>query len=102
MKICKIAESSGSLGRFGSPPQARVCSPGLRAVYSCLTKNPALKHEYATRKAFAQHTRARWEYKTSTLSSLMESLFIIFLGLIVGVILISMYLLLFQMSNNFQ
>ncbi len=42
------------------------------------------------------------EYKTSALSSMMEPLIIIFLGLIVGVILISMYLPLFQMSNNFQ
>jgi type IV pilus assembly protein PilC len=41
------------------------------------------------------------EYKTSTLSSMMEPLIIIFLGLIVGVILISMYLPLFQMSNSF-
>jgi type IV pilus assembly protein PilC len=42
------------------------------------------------------------EYKTTTLSSMMEPLIITFLGLIVGVILISMYLPLFQMSNNFQ
>ena len=42
------------------------------------------------------------EYKTSTLSSAMEPLIIIFLGLIVGVILIAMYLPLFQMSNSFQ
>jgi len=42
------------------------------------------------------------EYKTSTLSSMMEPLIIIFLGLVVGVILISMYLPLFQMSNSFQ
>jgi len=42
------------------------------------------------------------EHKTSTLSSVMEPLIIIFLGLIVGVILISMYLPLFQMSNSFQ
>ena len=42
------------------------------------------------------------EYKTSTLSSMMEPLIIIFLGLIVGVILVSMYLPLFQMSNTFQ
>jgi type IV pilus assembly protein PilC len=42
------------------------------------------------------------EYKTSTLSSMMEPLIIIFLGLIVGVILISMYLPLFQMSSGFQ
>jgi type IV pilus assembly protein PilC len=41
------------------------------------------------------------EYKTSTLSSLMEPLIIVFLGLIVGVILISMYWPLFQMSNSF-
>ncbi|MDB5002074.1 MAG: gspF [Mucilaginibacter sp.] len=42
------------------------------------------------------------EFKTSTISSMMEPLIIIFLGLIVGVILISMYLPLFQMSNSFQ
>ena len=42
------------------------------------------------------------EYKTSTLSSMMEPLIIIFLGLIVGLILVSMYLPLFQMSNTFQ
>jgi type IV pilus assembly protein PilC len=42
------------------------------------------------------------EYKTSALSSMMEPLIIIFLGLIVGVILVSMYLPLFQMSNSFQ
>jgi len=41
------------------------------------------------------------EYKTSTLSSVMEPLIIVFLGLIVGVILVSMYLPLFQMSNSF-
>lgn len=42
------------------------------------------------------------EYKTSTLSSMMEPLIIIFLGLVVGLILVSMYLPLFQMSNSFQ
>jgi len=42
------------------------------------------------------------EYKTSTLSSMMEPLIIIFLGLIVGLILVAMYLPLFQMSNSFQ
>ncbi|MDO3645220.1 type II secretion system F family protein [Mucilaginibacter sp. L3T2-6] len=42
------------------------------------------------------------EYKTSTLSSVMEPLIIIFLGLIVGLILIAMYLPLFQMSNTLQ
>jgi uncharacterized integral membrane protein len=33
---------------------------------------------------------------------MVEPLIIIFLGLIVGVILIAMYLPLFQMSNSFQ
>jgi type IV pilus assembly protein PilC len=42
------------------------------------------------------------EYQTSTLSSVMEPLIIIFLGLIVGLILIAMYLPLFQMSNTLQ
>lgn len=42
------------------------------------------------------------EYRTSTISSVMEPLIIILLGLIVGVILIAMYLPMFQMSNSFQ
>jgi len=42
------------------------------------------------------------EYKTSTLSSMMEPLIIVFLGAIVGIILVAMYLPLFQMSNSFQ
>lgn len=41
------------------------------------------------------------EYKTSTLSTVLEPLLIIFLGLVVGTILIAMYLPMFQMSNNF-
>jgi type IV pilus assembly protein PilC len=41
------------------------------------------------------------EYKTNTLSSAMEPLIIIFLGIVVGIILIAMYLPMFQMSNNF-
>jgi type IV pilus assembly protein PilC len=41
------------------------------------------------------------EYRTSTISSFLEPLIIIFLGLVVGVILIAMYLPMFQMSNNF-
>jgi type IV pilus assembly protein PilC len=45
---------------------------------------------------------AEVEFKTATLSKVMEPLIIIFLGIIVGVILISMYLPLFQLSNSFQ
>lgn len=41
------------------------------------------------------------EYKTSTLSNVLEPLLIIFLGLVVGLILIAMYLPMFQMSNSF-
>jgi type IV pilus assembly protein PilC len=41
------------------------------------------------------------EHKTGTISSLLEPLIIIFLGLVVGLILIAMYLPMFQMSNNF-
>lgn len=41
------------------------------------------------------------EYKTSTLSTVLEPLIIIFLGLVVGLILIAMYLPMFQMSNSF-
>lgn len=41
------------------------------------------------------------EYKTSTISTVLEPLIIIFLGLVVGLILIAMYLPMFQMSNSF-
>ncbi|GEM68746.1 general secretion pathway protein GspF [Sphingobacterium mizutaii NBRC 14946 = DSM 11724] len=41
------------------------------------------------------------EYKTSTISTVMEPLIIIFLGLVVGLILVAMYLPMFQMSNSF-
>ncbi len=41
------------------------------------------------------------EHKTSLLGSVVEPILIVFLGLIVCVILISMYLPLFQMSSNF-
>ncbi|WP_285060246.1 type II secretion system F family protein [Pedobacter ginsengisoli] len=41
------------------------------------------------------------EYQTGTISKLIEPLIIIFLGLVVGFILISMYLPMFQMSNGF-
>jgi len=40
------------------------------------------------------------EYKTSMISSLIEQFMIIFLGLIVGTILIAMYLPLFNLSNT--
>lgn len=41
------------------------------------------------------------EHQTSTVSKLIEPLIIIFLGLVVGFILISMYLPMFEMSNSF-
>ncbi|MGM9475214.1 type II secretion system F family protein [Pedobacter sp. GSP4] len=41
------------------------------------------------------------EYKTNGISGLLEPLIIIFLGLVVGVILIAMYLPMFQMSGAF-
>jgi len=40
-------------------------------------------------------------YQTSAISSMLEPLIIIFLGLAVGLILIAMYLPMFQMSNSF-
>lgn len=41
------------------------------------------------------------EYKTSTISNMLEPLIIIFLGFVVGLILIAMYLPMFEMSNSF-
>lgn len=42
------------------------------------------------------------EYQTTSLSSMMEPLFIIVVGFLVGVIMIAMYLPMFQMGNTFQ
>ncbi|WP_290304575.1 type II secretion system F family protein [Mucilaginibacter flavus] len=42
------------------------------------------------------------EYQTASLSSIMEPLFIIVVGFLVGVIMIAMYLPMFQMGNTFQ
>lgn len=56
--------------------------------------------DYFFEKIAAQYTE-EVEYKTSTISSFLEPLIIIFLGLVVGLILIAMYLPMFQMSNSF-
>ena len=42
------------------------------------------------------------EYQTSTLSSIIEPFIILFLGIVVGVIVVAMYLPLFQMSNSIK
>lgn len=56
--------------------------------------------DYFFEKIATQYTD-EVEYKTNTISSLLEPLIIIFLGLVVGIILIAMYLPMFQMSNSF-
>ena len=56
--------------------------------------------DYFFEKISVQYTE-EVEYRTNTISSLLEPFIIIFLGLIVGVILIAMYLPMFQMSNSF-
>ena len=56
--------------------------------------------DYFFEKIANQYTE-EVEYRTGTISSFLEPLIIIFLGLVVGVILIAMYLPMFQMSNSF-
>lgn len=58
------------------------------------------KLEYFFEQLSKQYTE-EVEYQTNTISALLEPLIIIFLGLAVGVILIAMYLPMFQMSNSF-
>jgi len=54
---------------------------------------------------FFEHIASQYvqevEHQTGTISKLIEPLIIIFLGLVVGFILVSMYLPMFQMSNSF-
>lgn len=56
--------------------------------------------DYFFEKIASQYTE-EVEYRTGTISSFLEPLIIIFLGLVVGLILIAMYLPMFQMSNSF-
>jgi len=58
------------------------------------------KLEYFFGQLSEQYTE-EVEYKTNAISGLLEPLIIIFLGLVVGVILIAMYLPMFQMSSSF-
>ena len=57
------------------------------------------KLEYFFEQLSSQYTE-EVEYKTNAISGLLEPLIIIFLGLAVGLILIAMYLPMFQMSNS--
>jgi len=56
--------------------------------------------DYFFEKIAQQYTE-EVEFKTNAISSLLEPIIIIFLGLVVGLILIAMYLPMFQMSNSF-
>lgn len=56
--------------------------------------------EYFFEQLSEQYTE-EVEYKTNAISGLLEPLIIIFLGIVVGVILIAMYLPMFQMSSSF-
>lgn len=58
------------------------------------------KLEFFFEKISQQYTE-EIEYQTSTISTILEPIIIIFLGLVVGLILIAMYLPMFQMSNSF-
>jgi len=58
------------------------------------------KLEYFFEQLSSQYTE-EVEYKTNAISGLLEPLIIIFLGMAVGIILIAMYLPMFQMSNSF-
>jgi type IV pilus assembly protein PilC len=58
------------------------------------------KLEYFFEQLANQYTE-EVTYQTNAISSMLEPLIIIFLGLAVGVILIAMYLPMFQMSNSF-
>jgi type IV pilus assembly protein PilC len=58
------------------------------------------KLEYFFEQLANQYTE-EVEYKTNAISSMLEPLIIIFLGIAVGIILIAMYLPMFQMSSSF-
>lgn len=83
---------SGALGKHPFYP--------LKFIQMIKIAEEVNKLEYFFEQLSTQYTE-EVEYKTNAISGLLEPLIIIFLGLAVGVILIAMYLPMFQMSNTF-
>lgn len=83
---------SSSLARYGFYP--------VKFVQMIKIAEDVNKLEHFFEQLASQYTD-EVEYKTNAISGVLEPLIIIFLGLAVGVILIAMYLPMFQLSNNF-
>jgi len=96
----EVAEKDILMGNSLSASLAKHSFYPVKFVQMIKIAEEVNKLEYFFGQLAAQYTE-EVEYQTSAISSLLEPLIIIFLGLAVGVILIAMYLPMFQMSNSF-
>lgn len=95
-----LAETDILLGNSLSAALAKHDFYPVKFIQMIKIAEEVNKLEYFFGQLADQYTE-EVEYKTNAISSLLEPLIIIFLGLAVGVILIAMYLPMFQMSNSF-
>lgn len=95
-----IAEKEILLGNSLSTALAKHDFYPVKFIQMIKIAEEVNKLEYFFEQLANQYTE-EVEYKTNAISSLLEPLIIIFLGLAVGIILIAMYLPMFQMSNSF-
>lgn len=95
-----IAEKEILLGNSLSAALAKHDFYPIKFIQMIKIAEEVNKLEYFFEQLANQYTE-EVEYKTNAISSLLEPLIIIFLGLAVGIILIAMYLPMFQMGSSF-
>ncbi|MBB2145788.1 type II secretion system F family protein [Pedobacter sp. LMG 31464] len=95
-----VAEKDILLGLSLSATLAKADFYPVKFIQMIKIAEEVNKLEHFFEQLASQYTE-EVEYKTNAISSMLEPLIIIFLGLAVGVILIAMYLPMFQMSNSF-
>lgn len=113
-----IAMSGQTIGFYPLEISLKATEQGImngRALHECLSDFPVYppkliqlikvgeeinKLDYFFENISRQYV-AEIEYQTTALSKLIEPMIIIFLGFVVGFILVAMYLPMFEMSNSF-
>jgi len=96
----RLAEKDILLGSSLSSALAKYTFYPAKFIQMIKIAEEVNRLEYFFEQLAEQYTE-EVEYKTNAISGLLEPLIIIFLGLVVGVILIAMYLPMFQMSSSF-
>ena len=96
----QVAEQDILLGQSLSVALAKHAFYPVKFIQMIKIAEEVNKLEYFFGQLADQYTE-EVEYQTNAISSLLEPLIIIFLGLAVGIILIAMYLPMFQMGSSF-